>query len=380
MRRLALAALLLLTACGGESGTPPAEPAGPSGSSEEPPALTAPAEAWSATIAFEAGVKLGGCDVGDLDPTTAGDEIAAVAVDGRVFLVSHASGAWEGKEIAKVDGEMIQCAIGDADPAREGNELVIVGMKEGTEGGGGSGMAHLVFYADGAWHVEAIVEDSALLHGAAIGELDGDHEGDEVVVVGFSRLATVLGRTDDGWETLAQVGIGSPGKTATVYRGAAMVACSGGTVTAVGKTDGAWNTHPLELGPIGPARIASDGRELLVACDDGGLRLFTNDGVETIHQETKKLRGAVLADVDTLVAGTEAATAGYDKTITLLYPPVAPAGSGPASAAWTPVTVWRDTDRIHHLAAGELWAEGLGLELVAVGYSGRVIVVARTRR
>ena len=118
-----------------------------------------------------------------------------------------------------------------------------------------------------------------------------------------------------------------------------------------------------------------EGEKLfLVACDDGSLQLSTPDGPEVIHKEASKLRGAVLADIDPLVEGIEAATAGYGKAITLLYPPVRP------ETTWKAVTLWRDTNKIHHLAGGEILSEGLGLELVAVGYSGRVIVCARIGR
>ena len=95
---------------------------------------------------------------------------------------------------------MIQCAVGDADPARPGDELVAVGMKAGTEGGGGPGEAHLVYREGDAWRTETIFEDVALLHGVGVGEIDPDHEGAEVLVVGFSNDGTVLGRTADGPE------------------------------------------------------------------------------------------------------------------------------------------------------------------------------------
>ncbi len=70
---LILAMSLLLAACGGE--TPDETPA-----------------SWGATIAFEAGQKLGGCAVGDLDATKPGNEILAVASTGEIYLVHHDSG------------------------------------------------------------------------------------------------------------------------------------------------------------------------------------------------------------------------------------------------------------------------------------------------
>lgn len=378
MRARHIPVLLLVLAVGGTASAEPSDPAA----------------AWSATIAFEAGVKLGGCDVGDLDPTHPGGEIAAVAEDGRVFLVHRAGGAWHGRSIAKVAGEMIQCAIGDADPTREGSELVMVGMAEGTEDAGGKGAVHLVYRDGDAWMVEPVFEDTALVHGVCIADVDPSNEGNEIVVVGFSKRVTILAKVHGKWSKLDDAPLPAPGKAVASVAGRLFVANTSDSIagyepTAVTETvsEGEsevevkrvrWpgrvaDAHLVELGAA-QARLGVGGDLLLVACDDGRLQLLTPDGPFCIYEEDAKLRGAVLADLDPLVEGDEAATAGYRKTMTILY------RGDDWRKPWTPVTLWRDTDRFHHLAAGELWDGGLGLELVAVGYSGRVVVAARTRR
>ncbi|MFV1959215.1 MAG: hypothetical protein ACC662_07360 [Planctomycetota bacterium] len=333
---------------------------------------------WGATIAFEAGRKLGGCAVGDLDPMHPGHEILAVAATGEVFVVRHDEDGWHGKVVAKAGGEMITCAIGDADPGRPGLEAIVGGMEEGGEGSGGNGAAHVLYRDDEGWHLEPLLVDAALVHGVAIGEVDHSHEGGEVITVGFSRKATVLGRENGAWKTLATIDLPSPGKNALVHDGEILVACAGGSVERIRKEDGAWTTRSIPLGDVGPARPDADGARVLVACNDGGLRLFSLDGPEgktptvtVIHREPKRLRGAVLGDLDPSVPGVEAATAGYAKEMTILYPPEA------GKKAWTAKTLWRDTEKFHHLASGELLADGQGPELVAVGYSGRVVVASR---
>jgi hypothetical protein len=202
-----------------------------------------------------------------------------------------------------------------------------------------------------------------------IGDVDDALRGNEVVTVGFSNNATVLHRDGDGWRKVIALPLGSPGKTAVFFRGGAAVACAGGTVTVVEKKEGdVWETAVINESDAGRARIATDGHRILVACDDGGLRLLDEGLTTEIYRETDKLRGAVLADLDPYVDGIEAATAGYGKTMTVLYP---------GEDKWTPVTLVRDTGRFHHLTCGELLEAGAGKELVGCSYSGRVIVASR---
>jgi hypothetical protein len=146
------------------------------------------------------------------------------------------------------------------------------------------------------------------------------------------------------------------------------VACNAGTVVNVRKTGTSWRREVLDQAEAGQSRIGTDGRRLLVARDDGALGLIGEEGRTDIHQEGQKLRGAVLADLDPAAPGVEAATAGYEGTITVLYP---------SGGKWRAETVFRDKGRFHHLVAGELLAAGKGPELAGCGYSRRLTVVAR---
>jgi len=286
-------------------------------------------------------------------------------------VIRHDASGWHGEVVASAGGEMISCAIGDADPARPGNEAVVGGMRTGGEDSGGMGAAHLLYRDDAGWHLETIFDDTALVHGVCIGDVDPTHDGQEVVCVGFSLKGTVLGRVGVGWGALGSVDLTSPGKNAVVFKEAAVVACAGGSLDRIAFQDGVWSSESSPFGYSGPARVDAEGEQILVACDDGSLQLVEFSGHETIHKENKKLRGAVLADLDPSVPGLEAATAGYEKKVTLLYPPQ------DGATKWTAEILWRDTEKLHHLAGGELLADGQGLELVAVGYSGRVIVASR---
>jgi len=330
---------------------------------------TGGAGAWTATVVLEAPDKLSGCDIGDLDPRRPGNEIAAVCGNGEVYVVYRDGDAWRHEVIARTQGEPIQCAVGDADPSREGAELVVVGMAAGTEDSGGAGAAHLIWWDGYGWKRKLLFEDTALIHGVCIGDLDAARPGQEILLVGFSNRATMLFLEAGAWISETAADLGSAGKTAVTYRGGAAVACNAGTVVHVRRrANGSWQSEILDQAKAGQSRIGTDGRRLLAARDDGSLGLIGEAGRRDIHKEGQKLRGAVLADLDPAAPGLEAATAGYEGTITVLYP---------KGDAWRAEIVFRDTGRFHHLVAGELLAAGKGPELAGCGYSRRLTVVAR---
>ncbi len=350
MRRVALLALPLLGACAGTDASAPR---------------------FTAQVLLETGTKLGGCAIGDLDPAHAGNEIAVVASDGSVLVLHRVDGRWEHERAADFEGEMIQCAVGDADPAHAGLELVAVGMKSGGEDSGGEGAAHVVRKGERGWQSELVTHDAALIHGVAIGDVVPERAGDEVVTVGYGGRARVFGRGADGWQELGSAPLESNAKTAVVWGGGVAIACTDGTIRMLEHENGAWTTRVIDRAQGGQARISSGGGRLIVARDDGALALV-EDGTHTdVHVESDKLRGAVLADLDPAAEGLEAATAGYGAAVTVLHP---------EGKSWRARTVYTDTDRFHHLAAGDLGAPDGAASLVAVGYSGRVILIEIAER
>jgi hypothetical protein len=146
------------------------------------------------------------------------------------------------------------------------------------------------------------------------------------------------------------------------------VVTNAGEILHLHTEGGEWRMDVLDRAGAGQSRIGTDGRRILAARDDGSLGLWADGERTDIYREGMKLRGAVLADVDPDAPGVEAATAGYEKKMTVLYP---------EGDAWRPVTVFTDEGRFHHLAAGELLERGRGLELVGCGYSKRVVVVGK---
>jgi len=90
----------------------------------------------------------------------------------------------------------------------------------------------------------------------------------------------------------------------------------------------------------------------------------------TLDHQGDKLRGAVLADLDPQVPGPEVATVGYERRLTILHR---------EGERWKPTPVLRESEKFHGLAAGDLDGDG-DQELVACGYSGRLIVIDRHPR
>lgn len=324
---------------------------------------------WIHETALDAGTKLGGCAVGDVDPDRKGDEIAVVAGDGSVYLVHAGEDGWVQQKIGAAQGEMIQCAIGDADPARPGLEVVAVGMKAGKEDDAGAGAAYIASKRSDGWSFDLLFEDSALIHGVCVGDIDPQRDGEEVLLVGFSRRATLAWRDGDSWQTEVVGELPGDGKNALPYQGGAAVVCNDGAVVLIARENGAWTVTELDRAEAGQARIGTDGERLIVARDDGALAILTAGEREEIHKESSKLRGAVLADLDPNRPGIEAATAGYGNTVTLLHL---------EGDTWQPRILFQDSGKLHHLAAGRITQDG-SIGLVTCGYSGLLTVIRRTK-
>lgn len=316
---------------------------------------------WEIEIAYAGDVKLGGCAIGDADPDSAGNEIVAVSERAEAILLRRGRIGWTHEVLAHLRGELVQCAIGNADPSRPGHEIVAVGVKQGGEDDGSPGVAVMLYREGGAWKNRVLLEDMALLHSVCIGDIDPDHEGEEVFVGGYSMRGHVLAN-----DRATSIPLPGPAKSAVVYRGGVAVACKDGSVVHVRKEGGEWKVTLVDKAGAGQSRIGTDGARLIVSRDDGVLALLDGGKRTQIFADSAKLRGAALVDMDPASPGFEAATAGYGKTVTVI------------SAKGKAETVHVEKDRIHHLAAGELPPGGRAL--VVCGYSGRTVTIRRTGR
>ncbi|MFH2000053.1 MAG: hypothetical protein ABIK28_10245 [Planctomycetota bacterium] len=313
---------------------------------------------WSSEVIFETRGLIGGCAIGDMDAAVPGNEIVAVCRSGEIHMIYRSESDWKSKLIFSSPGEMIQCTIGDVDPDLPGRELVAVGIASGYEESGGLGAAYLVYRDRDAWKGEKIFDDESLLHGVCIG--DGG-----VFVTGYSRKAHLLKKNGRQWIAEKVADLPGAGKAAVQTPKGVLFASTDGSLIRVNRSESGWSSEVVDKRDSGRARLGAQDDRIIVSDDDGTLSIVGTVRREEIYSERSELRGAVLCDLDPSCPGMEAATAGYQKKVTVLYR---------QNNAWNPRTLYYDTGMFHHLVAGDL--DGLpGMELAACGYSGRLVIL-----
>lgn len=342
---------------------------------------------WTYEVVWTSPVKVGGCAVGDADPDREGLEIVAVDIEGRVHVLYREGDGWGHVVAAETGGEKIQCAVGDLRGVFPGNTIAAVGMAEGTEDDGGAGAVVLVGKTAEGWRSQPLDDVfPALVHGVAIADVDPEVPGDELAVTGFDKTVALFAFEDGEPRGLARFPLHAPGKGLAARADTVLVAAAGPRfewvtrrVAAEGSpsTASGWQLQEVATDLGRPARIdvTDDGRQVLLASDDGRLRWAVVEPGENpvptrvVYAEDQKLRGAALGDFDPDRPGLELATAGYEGRVTVIVP-----GEG---GTFEKHVVYRDDARLHHLAAGDLLPGVRGDELVTCGYSGRVAVVRR---
>jgi len=327
------------------------------------------------TVAYAAKTKLGGVALGDVHPELPGQEIVAVAVDGRVIVVRRDLDTWRGDVVFTAPGELIAVTSGDLLPSRPGDEILAVGIAAGDEASDGPGAVWLLARRpDGGFDARQLLEPSALQHAAAIGDFDPERPGLEALSAGFDRRVHLFNVRDDLSFDHRDVGeLPGPAKGACVWNGRAVIACASGHVVALNREPGGGLETLLERG-AGFARPAVRGNWLVVAADDGALvarDLGTRGDVRVLHRQNMKARGAYIGELDPSSEGLEVATVGYEGRVLMLRGAADPDGRPEVvELAVTGVA-------LHHLVGGDVLPDRPGDELVTVGYSGDVIVLSR---
>jgi hypothetical protein len=188
-------------------------------------------------------------------------------------------GEWSLQIAADVGEKLGGCAIGDVDPDVPGNEIVAVGE---------SGAVYLVAFKNGAWTNEIIGQAPGEMVQCVLGDVDTNLPGLEIVVVGIAE-----GTEDDGGPGMAHVLFLEKGEWAMrdIYRSPALLhaACVAeldntlgaevllagfsGQVVVMDLTEDGWVEIPAGELPGAAKNAVAYQDGVALACADGSLVL-----------------------------------------------------------------------------------------------------------
>jgi hypothetical protein len=345
---------------------------------------------WDVNVLASYNTKTSGCTIGDLDPTRAGNEIVTVNGDGLAAMVYKSeSGDWKSIDLWQGEGELITPVIADCYPDNSGNELVVVGMAKGPEGEG-AGQATMIYGSGDNWDSAIIYTASDMLHGLAIGDLDPNHEGNEVITMSFGFDVEMLTPNGTGptdwtvtpmWKGEGKVRKGIIDDVDPNHAGNELVVVDkSGNCTMLYGSGSTWTAQTLwtDPGVPGIARLAvgevdpnTPGKEIIVGGDSNNVGIIWREGNswkgEVIFTDTDKIRGLGIADVDPTHKGNEILVFGYSTNVNLLIK---------SGSIWISRVIFTDTGRSHDLAVGEVDPNHPGPEILTAGYSKNITMIS----
>jgi hypothetical protein len=384
-RQLALFSSLLFAACATTEEVPQRGPEAidPPSALGDPAAGEVPLECapgWEARMIFDAGAGVWAVKTYDLFEQYAVPEVVALDDFGRCNALISYSGKFTPKSTVHDGKWLAPTAQADIDPRAEGSELYVSGQ---------SGNVYQVLaYRHGAMDSRLIAHlPGREVHTLVAGELDPDSPGEELLA--FTRPGELFQLKPDLARTEFEVT--SLGELSGRIRDAIVLPATGVQRPRVATVSRTGEFALLELAPAGPSwkvihalpmgmgriarRPAANGASLVLytSCDDGRVLRHEElaDGtwsIETIYDGPQGARG--------LAAGrfTESATVecvalhGYSGEVELL--------TG-GTNGWSAETIFTDIDKGHWLETCELDGRNATDELLATGYSGRVVLLSR---
>ena len=326
------------------------------------------ADGWEAVVALDTGgVGVWTVKSTDLADEWGGEEVVAVDDEGVCWLLVPYSGRWTALPSVS-DGKWLGAlAIGDLDPDQPGREIVTGGERGNLylvqpHPQGGTGVRLLRWFP------------GEEVHTVIAADFDPGRRGDELLVFtapgrvylgdldGFVDLGPTTGRVRD-----ALVDSADGGATPLVIS----VSRSGELERCRYTRAGIEREHVLKF-ETGLGRIARDARSgrVYAGTDDGRvLRVETGaDVAEVIHRGALGVRGIAAGDFDG--SGREqVALCGYDGRVHLLR--------AEADGSWSDQVLYDDEAKLHWLWAAELDGRNSGPELLCSGYGGRVVLLRR---
>lgn len=338
---------------------------------------------WCSQIVLSDESKFDGVAVGDAD-NDGQDDVLGSGLSGKVWMASKKGGEWITRTIWESPGELIIPYVGDADNDGK-NEVVVVGMIAGPEADTGAGQLTMLKGSGNHWTATRLFEDTLMLHGVVIGDVDPDHPGNEIVVGGFDWNMTLVYKDGQDWKS--ERIFRAEHKIRTVVLGdmdgdgqnEVVAATKDSNVYLVDKVGGTWTSQVMWTDTAqGPARCGvgdydGDGNmDAVAGGDPKNLAFIKKAGSgwsgDIIWQDSDKIRGTWIGDVYDGHVGNELISGGYSGNVTVHFK---------EGADWIHVKVFNDGARLHHVITGDVDPDHNGLEIITGGYSNKVTVVAQ---
>ncbi|MBI5852721.1 MAG: ABC transporter substrate-binding protein [Planctomycetes bacterium] len=335
---------------------------------------------WTAFLVHDAGAGIWTVKSFDVLPWYGCPEIVGMDDKGRCTILSSYSGKWTPNDTV-FDGQWL-APVGhaDVDPRREGKELYV--------GGKSGNLYQLALRGEHEWDKLEIAHWTEEIHTIVAGELRPERPGAELVAFlkngdvfelvaggaqGFAsqRLGTLPGRVRDA--------VVVPGREAGAAPRIVTVSRAGEVAMIELRGDGLARTVMLQE-PMGFGRVArrppraGRGEVFYITRDDGlVLRLEERaDGSfarNEVYAGPQGLRGVAAGRFTNDPTDECVAVFGYSARVQLLVRK----GEGP----WHVSDLFTDLDRGHWLDVAELDGRNGTDELIASGYGGRIVLLAR---
>lgn len=197
------------------------------------------------------------------------------------------------------------------------------------------------------WTSRVILSTEEALGGAAIGDLDPDSPGNEVVAVSATGNVWIAKWHGEGWS--AKSVKAANGELIMCAIGDVDPDSAGNELVAVGMVDG-------------PESTTGAGQVVVVGREGGAWR------AQTIFTDSHMIHGVAIGDVCSKHEGNEIIAAGFNHRVTLLC--------RTEQGDWQPETIYVANDRLKLAQVGDVLPQRQGLEVLVCGSDGRVVMLS----
>ncbi|GJM20502.1 MAG: hypothetical protein DHS20C15_04170 [Planctomycetota bacterium] len=363
-----------------------ASPGVPEQAAQDPTKAEVPlpaGEGWEASLVLDNG-DVGVWTVGTLKafPLFALPEIFGLDDKGHCWLLAGYSGKWTPNFTVEDGAWLGALQQADVDPRVDGAEIYTGGKK--------GNLYQVVPLRDGGFDTRIIARfPSQEIHTLVAHDLMPEREGVELLVFtlrGEVYVVSPSGARDFDATPLAN--LEARVRQALVLdadseRPMILAACRTGEVELLQWKPGGLERHLISREPVGTGRIAvapgsgeAGAAWVLYVTRDDGLVLRFEGALdsstwkrEVIYAGPQGPRGLAAGRFDADPTVETVAVFGYSKKVQLL--------SRPAGGDWSARTIFVDRDKGHWLASAELDGRNATTELIASGYGGRIVLLAR---